>query len=181
MKPVFRIFALMLMVFLFSCHKSATKQNELIAIEDALVKNNEIAGWTYAGQRWVANNVSELTTYINGQAEIYQRHGFVEAANQSYEGKIDGANRQLQLTVYNQGSEANAQALFNDPDLQLTGGLVWTGGAGKEARYFRFGGLSQVMAFYRNSYFVYLQINYDTEESLNILKQFALNVDQKIK
>jgi len=181
MKKLIWILPVLSLFFLFSCHKEATKQNEVIAIDDALVKNNEIAGWTYAGQRWVANNISELTTYIDGLAEIYQRHGFVEAANQSYEGKIDGANRQLQLTVYNQGSEANAQALFNDPDLQLTSGLVWENGAGKEARYFRFGGLSQILAFYRNSYFVYLQINYDTEESLNILKQFALNVDQKIQ
>lgn len=181
MKAVILILALLLMMFFLTCHKSATKQNELIAIEDALVKNNEIAGWTYAGQRWVANNVSELTTYIDGLAEIYQRHGFVEAASQSYQGKIDGANRTLRLTVYNQGSEGNARALFNDPDLGLTGGLVWTNGAGKESRYLRFGGLSQIMAFYRNSYFVYLEMNYDTEESLNILKQFALNVDQKIK
>ncbi len=171
------IFAL----WLVQCEKNAANSDQILSIEDLLVKNNDITGWSYEGARWLANNISELTTYINGGAEIYQRHGFIEAAHQAYRGKIDNVDRQLKLTIYNQGNESQAMATYEDPDIGLVGALDWNDGAGKEAHYIRYSGLSQALTFYRNSYFVYLEITYDTEESLNILKQFALNVDGRIK
>ena len=169
------------LLFSFFCEKNSTNNDDVLSIEDLLVKNNEITGWTYGGSSWVANNVSELTTYINGAAEIYQRHGFVEAAYQEYQGKIDNIDRQLRIYVYNQGNENNAKTLYEDPDLGLSGAIVWTSGAGDAAHYIRYGGLAQTLAFYKDKYFVYLEINYDTEESLNILKQFALNIDGNIE
>jgi hypothetical protein len=172
---------MILILSLFTCSKDSTSSDEIISIEDVLVKNNEISGWTYNGSGWVANNFSELTIYINGAAEIYQRHGFTEAAHQAYQGTIDNSDRQLQLNVFNMGNEKNAQAIYEDPDIGLSGALEWNDGAGNAAHYMRYGGLSQILAFYRKTHFVYLQINYDTEESLNILKQFALNVDGNIK
>jgi len=178
-----RIIILMIVTVIFSlsCDKETTKNNEILTIEDLLVKNNEITGWSYSGGSWVANNISDLTTYIDGLAEIFQRHGFVEAAHQQYQGKIDGANRQLLLYIYNQGIEENAKALYQDPDLGLSGAVDWTqGNPGKEAHYIRYGGLSQVLSFYQDKYYVQIQINYDTEESLNVLKQFALNVSGKM-
>jgi len=175
-------FSLLIIILLgVYCSKESTKTDKVITIEDLLVKNNEISGWTYGGERWVANNISELTTYINGEAEVYQRYGFVDAAKQSYEGIIDNQNRQLHLTVYRLQSEDNALGVYEDPDLGLGSALPWENGAGIEAKYVRYGGLSQKLAFYREIYFVSLQMSYDTEESLSILKQFALNVDQKIK
>ena len=181
MKIFIYLIPIVLIHALFNCSKDSTGSDEIISIEDVLVKNNEISGWTYNGSGWVANNFSELTIYINGAAELYQRHGFIEAAHQPYQGTIDNGERQLELNVYDMGSEKNAQAVFEDPDFGLSGALDWADGAGTTAQYMRFGGLSQILAFYRNTYFVYLQINYDTEESLNILKQFALNVDGNIK
>jgi hypothetical protein len=163
------------------CKKNAASSDEILSIEDLLVKNNDITGWSYDGATWQANNISELTTYINGGAEIYQRHGFIEAAHQTYRGKIDNADRQLKLTIYNQGNENQAKATYEDPDIGLIGALDWADGAGQEAHYIRYSGLSQALTFYSNSYFVYLEITYDTEESLNILKQFALNVNGRIK
>lgn len=163
------------------CEKNATNNDQILSIEDLLVKNNEITGWNYDGAKWLASNISELTTYINGAAEIYQRHGFIEAAHQAYRGRIDNADRQLKLTIFNQGNESEAQATFEDPDIGLIGAIDWANGAGQQAHYVRYSGLSQVLTFYRNKYFIYLEIAYDTEESLNILKQFALNIDGKIK
>ncbi len=166
----------------FSCSKKDSPMNvETLSIEDYLVKNNEITGWSYSGQGWVANNISELTTHINGEADIYQRHGFVEAAFQKYQGTIDSGERQIDLTVYNQGNTSNALATYEDPDIGLSGAIDWDNGAGEAAHYARFGGFSQALSFYRGSYFVLLRMGYDTEESLNILKQFALNVDGKIQ
>ena len=175
-------FGVFVCIFLsLQCKKNAASSDEILSIEDLLVKNNDITGWSYDGATWQANNISELTTYINGGAEIYQRHGFIEAAHQTYRGKIDNADRQLKLTIYNQGNENQAKATYEDPDIGLIGALDWADGAGQEAHYIRYSGLSQALTFYRNSYFVYLEITYDTEESLNILKQFALNVDGRIK
>lgn len=174
---------IMLAVLLcFGCDKqSTTESSEVLSIEDLLVQNNEITGWSYSGVSWVASSVSELTEYINGMAEIYQKHGFTEGAQQSYGGTIDGSSCTIQLIVYNMDTEDNAKDMYDDPDLGLSGATVWTDGAGTEAHYVRYGGLSQVMTFHLSTYFVYFQINYDSDESLNILKQFALNVAGKIE
>jgi hypothetical protein len=166
---------------LASCSdKQTTGGGDLVAIEDLLVRNNEITGWTYQGSGWTASSISELTVYINGLAEVFERHGFVEASFRAYQGTIDDGTRTLELTVYNQGTTANAQDTFDDPDTGMSGATTWTDGPGDAAHYVRFGGLSQALAFYHGPYFVQLRLNYDTEESLNILKQFALNVDGKI-
>ena len=178
MKHFCLITSILLIILLAACSKEPTKTNEVITTEDLLVKNNEITGWIYGGDRWIANNISELTTYINGLAEVFQRYGFVEAARQSYEGIIDNQNRKLQLTIYKHQNEESARSVYQDPDIGLGSAIQWENGAGKEAKYIRFG--FQALSFYNGPYFIYLQIEYDTEESLSILKQFALNVDQKI-
>ena len=175
-------FMTLVIALCLGCSKSSpTKVDEVLSIEDFLVKNNEITSWSYSGVNWVANSVSELSEYINGMAETYQKHGFTEGAQQSYGGTIDGSGCTIQLIVYNMDTESNAQDMYDDPDLGLSGATVWTDGAGTAAHYVRYGGLSQVMTFYSSVYFVYLQVNYDSDESLNILKQFALNVDGKIE
>jgi hypothetical protein len=176
------VLLLALVLSLVCCGKKSTEGSGPISIEDLLVKNNEITGWTYFGTGWVASGYSELTLFINGRADFYQKHGFVEAANQSYQGTIDGGTRKLHLTVFNQGSAGNAQATYEDPELGLSGSIDWTvGAAGDAAKYAWYGQLSQTLVFYRGQYFVLLEMEYGTEESLNILKQFALNVDGKIE
>jgi hypothetical protein len=179
---IFVYFNLLVLTFwTLQCEKNATENEQILSIEDLLVDNNEITGWSYDGASWLASNISELTTYINGAAEIYQRHGFIEATHQTYRGKIDNTDRQLKLTIYNQSDESQAKDTYDDPDIGLVGAIAWNDGAGQEAHYIRYSGLSQALTFYRGRYFVHLEITYDTEESLNILKQFAWNIDGKIK
>ena len=178
------VFGLTLIILILStgCSKDeATEDNGIILIEDLLVENNEITGWTYSGTGWVAYNITELTTYINGLAELYQRHGFVEGAHQSYDGSIDDGTRTLNITVYNMGTESNASDTYDDPEIGPTGATDWADGAGDRAHYVRYGGLSQILTFHRGPYFIYIDINYDSDESLNILMQFALNIDGKIQ
>ncbi|MBN1348427.1 hypothetical protein JXJ21_03395 [candidate division KSB1 bacterium] len=180
MKKYIAFIGLLVCLFVACDKKEPTKNEDLVTIEDLLVKNNEITGWTYSGESWVANNISELTNYINGEAEIYNRHGFLEAARQTYAGKIDNGNRSIKLTIYNQQTESNARDVYNDEDLGMSAAITWQNGAGSAAHTIRFG-LSQALTFYRKQYYVHLDINYDTDESLTILKQFALNVDGKLK
>jgi len=159
-----------------------TGKNVALTIEDLLVKNNEITGWVYSGSGWIANNGSELTQQINGGAELYIKYGFTEAANQLYQGTINNISCEIGLTIYNLGTNENVTALYDDPDLGLTSALIWSDNpAGTVAKYIRYSGLSQVLCFHRDNYLVYLTMSFDTEESLNILKQFGYNVDEKIK
>ncbi len=167
--------------FMAGCTKD-TGNKETLTIEDMLVKNNEITGWVYSGSGWIANNSSELTQQINGGAELYIKHGFTEAASQLYHGTINDISCEIVLTIYNLATNENAVALFDDPDLSLTSALTWSDNpAGTVAKYIRYSGLSQILCFYRSNYLVYFTLDFDTEESLNILKQFGYNVDEKIK
>lgn len=171
---------MILIIIIFSCTKDPTKTDEIVSIEDLLVKNNEISGWQYGNESWIANNYQDLYNEIDGGAEVYNQHGFIEAANQTYQGQIDNQNRQLKITIFNQGNETNSKAVFEHPDLGLNTGINLNNGTGTEAKYIRYG-LSQVLAFYKKAYFVSLEMNYDTEESLNVTKQFALNISNSIK
>jgi len=163
-------------ISIYSCEKLDDDGDEILTIEDLLTQNNEISGWSYSGSGWVAGSITELTEYINGMAETYQKYGFEEAAQQSYSGTIDNASRTMQIIIYDMGSEENAKDVYDDPDLGLSSATVWTGGAGTEAHYVQYGGLSEVLTFYSGSYFVYQQIDYDSDETLSIMKQFALNI-----
>jgi hypothetical protein len=180
-KKLFIVCAAYFALFSFGCSKDQNN-SEPAVIEDMLVKNNEITGWAYSGAGWIVNNGNELTTQIDGGAELYIKYNFVEGAYQMYEGVINNFNCEIQLYVYNQGSSGNASNLFDDPDLGFSSAITWTENpAGTKAKYIRYSGLSQTMGFYRDKYYVYLNVSFDSEESLNILKQFAYNVDEKLK
>jgi hypothetical protein len=175
------ILIVLLALALACSEKSSTGSGGAVDIEDLLVRNNEITGWTYSDAGWVARNSEQLYAQINGAGVPYVRdYGFVEGAGQEYEGTIDSATRELEIWVFDLGTESNAKGAYDDPQLRPSGVTPWTDGAGQEAYYKRFG-LSQKMSFYRGPYIAILDMAYDTDESLNIIKQFALNIDGKIE
>ena len=175
-------YTMIFILFIFiSCTKSDNSNNNIKkTIEDLIIKNNEISGWTFSGSGWIANNISELTTYIDGAAEIYQKYGFVEAVSQTYSGKVNNQSADLRVSIYNHGTKVNASAVYIDPDVGLIGANELTN-IGNAGHYIRNGGLSQVLSFFRDKYYIILDINSDSDESLGILKQFALNIDAKVK
>jgi hypothetical protein len=173
------LLTILTVILLVACSKSTDNNEKLI--EDFLVRSNEITGWTFSGSGWTANSISELTGYIDGEADIYQRYGFIEAAYQQYGGTVNSQSATLAIYIYNLGSAANALSTYNDPGLEMNGAIDWTGGAGDKSHYARNSGLSQTLSFIRKNYFVKLQIDADTDESLNVIKQFALNIDSKMK
>jgi len=178
MKTRVCILLILALILSISCSKS-TSEPEALSIEDLLVKNNELAGWTYGGERWVARNSTELFAEINGAGDVNIRNGFQEGASQDYEGTINAATVMLKLTIFDQTTNANARTVYEDPDTGMGGAVPWVDGAGEEARYLSTS-LSTTLTFYRDKYYVLLNIGSGLDEALNVLKQFALNVDGKI-
>lgn len=72
-------------------------------------------GWTRDGEPLTAHTQEELSAIINGQAFLYVSYGFVAAAFQNYAAQIAGEPTAATVAVFNQGTPANAQALYQDP------------------------------------------------------------------
>lgn len=181
MKRLNLLIAFIAFLSMVGCEKSETTDSEILTIEDLLTQDNEITGWSYSGSGWTASSITELSEYINGMAETYNQYGFEEAAQQSYSGTLDNTSSTLQIIIYDMGSEENAKDMYDDPDLGLSSAIDWTDGAGTEAHYALYGGISEALTFYQGSYFVYQQIGYDSDETLSIMQQFALNISGKLE
>ncbi len=96
--------------------------------------DEECAGITRDGDTFIANNVQELADGpINGEAYLYEKYGFVKAAIQSYATVIGEAPVWIMVSVFNQGTAANAEALYEDPNVGSGDAIGdWTGsGAGR--------------------------------------------------
>jgi hypothetical protein len=174
-----KIFTLLLLTAGFwSCDKKNSAGTEILTLEDLLVKDNEISGWSLAGNFWQASSTTDLTVYIDGDAELYQRHGFIEAVNQEYQGTIEESSKSITIRIFDQGSGTNAGTLFEEVSREASNPETWDE-AGDEAIIVRYD-LSRQIIFRKDKYFVYLDISTSLESALDILKSFARNVDRKI-
>ena len=81
---------------------------------DFLPTNEDIDGWDTSGEMIEMQDGPELTDVINGGAEIYIEHGFVEGVHQNYTGTIQGLNKQLTIKIYDMGNSDDCTALFSD-------------------------------------------------------------------
>lgn len=70
--------------------------------------------WNRDGAPQTAHTDQELFELINGGAALYIQYGFVAAAVQNYAGEVAGEPSGATLSLYNQGSAENAEALFLD-------------------------------------------------------------------
>jgi hypothetical protein len=172
-------FLILFLVLLFGCSKDSTTKSNAFAPEDLLVKDQEISGWQRSGDFWVASSNSDLNHYIDGEAVIYTNFGFVEAAKQSYEGKVTGYTETVELRIFDQGKSANAKSVFEEMLKQMSSPIEWTNGAGEEAMIERFA-ISQRIIFWHSKFFVTLTITSGLDEALEVLKLFANNVDSNI-
>jgi len=174
------IAVLLLMVLNIGCSKKKGTDSEQQVLDpvDLLPRAGEISGWTPQGEaeEWIGD---ALYQPINGEAEIYMRYGFQEAAFQDYQGSGSWASTGLSVRVFEQESSAQAKALYEDP---ISGtGAQWTGSdaAGSEARTEQFS-LSCSVEFYESKYFVHIDIASGEDQALDVVKLFARNVSQKI-
>lgn len=169
-----------IMTFFSFCSKNNTTESEPVNVSDLLTKDGEISGWQREGNYWTANSSADLNNYIDGEEPVYTRNGFIEAASQSYSGTIFNDPVSVQVRIFNQGTEENAETLYDELVLLLINPITWEDGPGEESKIERLQ-LTQKIVFRKRKYFVSMTITSNLDEALNILKTFANNVHLKIK
>lgn len=159
------------------CSKDSGTNAKPVTPEDILTRDDEISGWRRAGGSWTASSSGELNANIDGEEPVYTRHGFVEAAMQRYEGKVLNSSATVEVRIFDQGTDANAAALFAELLLQLVNPIAFS--IGEEAKIERFP-LSQRILFRKSNYLASLTITSGLDEALDVLKTFAGNIDSRI-
>jgi hypothetical protein len=162
------------------CSKKNTAGPNLASVEDLIIKDNEISGWRRVSEGWVAGDYQALYAKIDGGAEIYDKHGFLEGAYQDYSGYVLQDSVTVELKVYDQGKSSNLPELFAELIPRLSSTETWQTDRFQEAKIERLPLLTTIYAW-KSKYFVYAAITSNTSEALEVLKTFASNVGSKIK
>jgi hypothetical protein len=162
------------------CSKKSTTTPDLASVEDLVIKDNEISGWRRAGEGWVASSETDLYGRIDGAAPPYVQHGFVEAADQNYTGKVLQDTVTVELKAFDQGQVSNAQALFGELSVLLLTPETWQTDRFTEAKIERTQLAIRIVAW-KSKYYISLSITSNLNEALEVLKTFATNVGSKIK
>lgn len=103
-----------LLLMLGTAHTPAVASCDQIDPLIVLPADEACPGWTRDGDPMTAYNIEELTLIINGEAYFYEQYGFVAAAFQNYAGEVGGEPAAMTLAAFNQGTAANAAALYHD-------------------------------------------------------------------
>jgi hypothetical protein len=166
----------------FQCSKKNTTSSNPASVEDLIIKDNEISGWRRAGEGWVASSETDLYGRIDGAAPPYVQHGFVEAAEQYYTGKILQDTVTVGLRITDLGKDTNAKALF-DELVNGTNGMInpetWQNDKLQEAKIERTQSI-RILAW-KSRYCVSLNVTSNLNEAMEVLKTFGINVGSKIK
>ena len=147
---------------------------------DLLPDDDDISSWKSIGAYEEANDYDELFDLINGGAEVFIDHGFTSAAFQIYNYCIGDVctTLMLHLRIYDQGSAANAQIIYDKVAIGIGIPLV---GAGTEARVDERGLASYMVEFWQRNFFVQVIMEEKTDEALNVAKLFASHVSSEIR
>lgn len=167
------------------CTKSDSPSGPAVAsITDLLPKDNEISGWPRkggAGASWRATSAAELQAAIDGGAEIYTNHGFVEAAMQSYTGSVNQqAGVDCEVQIYDQASAVQATAVFEDPNMVYPAPIAPDNPPSALAQI-RKDIFSHTMKFVKGRYFVQITLTSADDKAQAVLEMYANNVAAKIR
>lgn len=180
--------SLIILTLLFplpACDKSDSGSDpNIVSISDLLPRENEISGWARnAGSdgNWHATNASELQEQINGGSELYTNHGFIEAAMQNFSGTVNTQSGVVcEIQVYDQGSENDANAVFDDPNNVFASPVTPSNPPSSKAQI-RKDLFSWTMKFVKGRYYVLVNILTSEDKGQEVLEVFATNVAGKIK
>lgn len=167
---------------LSSCDKGKNPASSVPA--DFLPKEGDIEGWSKGSaddDYREATDYSSLYDIIDGGAEIYINHGFIEGVHQNYYGSIQGSEQILQLLIYDMGDSSNAYNLFHDPAIVPTSHSLQD--YGDEGRLDEGALFDYVLDFRLNRYYVELTLNKEglEVESLQMLRLFASAVESNME
>lgn len=180
-----RCIAAFTVLLILGCAKSDSPSGPVAAsITDLLPRDNEISGWPRkggAGASWRATSASELQATIDGGAEIFTNHGFVEAAMQSYTGTVNTQSGvDCDIQIYDQATTVQAAAVFEDPNMIYPAPITPESPPSAMAQI-RKDIFSHTMKFVKGRYFVQLTILSADDKAQPVLEMFANNVAAKIR
>jgi hypothetical protein len=182
MKRILCLLTAFIMFGVVQCSKKgmdSSGSGSVASVEDLLVKDNEISGWGRSGTMQTATNETDLEKIIDGDAPKYVQHGFVEAAEQYYQGSIIGSPTIICLRVFDQGDTTNTAQLMTDLLTSVTSLEEWSSPNLSTAKIKRFPTVTQIYAR-KSRYYINVSIESNLNEALEILKMFAGNVGNKI-
>jgi hypothetical protein len=178
-------FPLVILIFgLLACSKENSPTPGVVSIADLLPRENEISSWARksgSDASWAATNTSELQQRIDGGFELFSNHGFVEAAMQQYMGTVNSqSNIDLEIQIYNQNSQQQADAVFDDPNNIFPNPITPINPPSTKAQI-RKDIYSFTMKFTKAKYYVLVTIMSNDDKAQAVLEVFASNVASKIK
>lgn len=164
--------------------KDEATQPGVVNTADLLPKESEISSWSRqsgSDAGWFASNTTQLSEKIDGGFELFANHGFVEAGMQKYSGTVNAQpNVELEVQIYQQGSEANANGVFDDPNNAFANPIAPKNPPSARAQITR-DIFSFTMKFARSKYYARLIIFSADDKAQDVLEVFAGNIAAKIK
>jgi hypothetical protein len=140
---------------------------------DLLPQDDDISGFKKSGSAIVMTDYTSIMNAIDGAGEKYIDYGFVEGANQFY----GNGNITVDVQIMNQGTEKNAQGLYedflpssyevlspNEPQVLVDLSIS----------------TAYSLLYQRENIFMRISTTEKTDFALNMSKQFYLNIDKKI-
>ena len=180
MRKVLLIF--LVVIVAISCSKKAEEdETEPKDVVDLLLLDNEISGWTKSSATEIAENESQLWDLINGAGQVYIDHGFVKCVFQTYSGEIQGGPVELKLRIFDMGDTTNAENVYDEVG---DGSEIPWNDAGEEARYKLETGIIvnyYILDMWDSRFYVWIEINHDHQDALNVAQMFAMNISQEIR
>lgn len=163
------------------CTEAEETEIEPKDVVELIPVDNEISGWNQSGPLQVAENETQLETYIDGEAQIYVDNGFVKFARQYYQGDISGSTKQLELRIFDMGDTVNAKAVYDDVGTGYETPWTEPGHAGTEARIDETLLFDYKIDFWSDKFYVWITLYEEkTPAGLNIAQLFALNISTAI-
>jgi hypothetical protein len=155
-----------------------------IPLVNLRVADQEIPGWALGTNPWdliEAWDYATLYAIIDGGAEIYISHNFQYALRQFYYGQIGGHDVILSLMLFDQGTPADAEALYHDsllvPPLSMALDSI-----GEEARVDTSLLFDYLLDFWRDKYYARITLSkeFGANAALQTVMGFAAETDTNI-
>lgn len=178
-------FFILFSIFIFGCSKKdQPTQPSVVSTQDLLPRDKEISNWSRSSAdnaSWLAVNTTQLQEKIDGGFELFANHGFVEAAMQQFSGSVNGQpNIEMEVQIYNQGSSANADALFDDPNNVFANPIAPKNPPSAKAQITK-DIFSYTMKFSKSKYYARLSVMSNDDKAQDVIEIFANNIASKMK